>query len=129
MGLLCVLALFLAPICYYFIMTPKEAAMAEAATFVGKLNDAVLFPLIFLLGGVALMVFVYGGVVYVMNAASDQAREQGRKSLMYGLIGLVVMSSAYVILSIAAGSIGLNDEVDCAIDPSGAGCETKFNVP
>ncbi len=110
-------------------MTPKESAMAEASSFVARLNEAVLFPLIFLLGGIALLVFVYGGVVYIMNAASEQAREQGKNSLIYGIIGLVIMSSAYVILGLAAGTFGLNDEVDCAIDPDGTGCETKFEIP
>jgi hypothetical protein len=109
-------------------MSPQEKAMAEAASFVAKLNDAILFPLIYLLGGVALLVFAYGGAVYIMNADSEQARDQGKRSIMYGLIGLVVMASAYVILGLAAGTFGLNDEVDCAISPTSTGCDTKFKI-
>jgi Type IV secretion system pilin len=109
-------------------MTPQAKAMAEASTFVGTLNSVFLFPLIYLLSGIAMVMFVYGAAVYIMNAESEQAREQGKKSITYGLIGLVVMASAYAILSLSAGTFGLNDEVDCAINPKGAGCDTKFKI-
>jgi Type IV secretion system pilin len=109
-------------------MTPQAKAMAEASTFVGKLNEVFLFPLIYLLSGVAMVMFVYGAVVYVMNASSEQAREQGKQSITYGLIGLVVMISAYAILSLSAGTFGLSDELDCAATPSAAGCDTKFKI-
>jgi hypothetical protein len=109
-------------------MTPQAKAMTEASAFVGTLNEVFLFPLIYLLSGIAMVMFVYGAAVYIMNAESDQAREQGKKSITYGLIGLVVMASAYAILSLSAGTFGLNDEVDCAANPKGAGCDTKFKI-
>jgi hypothetical protein len=108
--------------------TPQEEAMAEAANFVDKLNDVLLFPIIYLLSGVAFMYFLYGAFEYIMGASSDQAREQGKKHLMYGIIGLVVMSSAYIILWITANTFGLGDEVDCAINPTDPTCVGKFEI-
>jgi len=103
-------------------MSPREAAAAEAASFVAKLNDVILFPLIALLSGIALLFFIYGGATYVMNAENEQAREVGKKNLLYGIIGLVIMLSAYAILNLAAGTFGLSDELECATDPSASGC-------
>ena len=103
-------------------MTPKAAAVAEAATFVADVNRVILFPLIALLSGIALLFFLYGAAEYIMNADSDQGREQGKKHLFYGIIGLVIMLSAYAILNIAAGTFGLSDDLTCAINPSGSGC-------
>ena len=104
-------------------MTPQ----GEAMDFVIKLNDIILFPLISLLMGVALLVFLYGSAKYVMNASNEQAREEGKRHIMYGLIGLVVMISAYAILNIAVTTFGLGDHLDCAgnfID----GCENVLKV-
>ena len=88
-------------------LTAKEKASAVANTFVGKVNEFILFPLIALLTGIAFLVFVYGCAVYVINGSNDSAREEGRKHIMFGLIGLLIMLSAYTILSIAAGTFGL----------------------
>lgn len=110
-------------------MTPKQAAMQEASGFVAKLNDVFLFPLIYLLSGIAFVYFIYGAAIYIMNADSDQAREEGKKHITYSLIGLVVMASAYALLSIGAGTFGLNKQLDCATDPSGPGCDSAFEIP
>jgi hypothetical protein len=109
-------------------MDPKAAAVAEASSFVAKLNNAILFPLIALLSGIALLFFIYGCAVYILNAQSETAREEGKKNITYGIIGLVVMAAAYAILSIAAGTFGLNDQLKCANDPTATGCADAFKV-
>ena len=105
-------------------MTPPvlKTSAQVAAEFVGKVNDFILFPLIALLSGVAFLVFIYGGAEYIMNASSDQAREQGKKHILYGLIGLLVMVSAFAILEIAAGTFALDKTLICTEDPNATGC-------
>ncbi len=104
-------------------MDPQAKAVAVASEFVAKLNDAFLFPVIYLLSAVALLVFVYGGAKYIMNGGNDSSREEGNRHMTYGIIGLVVMASAYAILSIAAGTFGLQKDLDCATDPNASGCD------
>jgi heme/copper-type cytochrome/quinol oxidase subunit 2 len=110
-------------------MTPQQQAAQEAASFVTKLNDIILFPLIALLSGVALLVFLYGCAQYIMNAANDQAREEGKKHITFGIIGLVIMVSAFSILTLATGTFGLDQQLDCANDPTGGGCGSAFQLP
>lgn len=105
-----------------------SAGATEAAKFVDKFNTIILFPTIALLSAVALLVFLWGVAEYFMNATSDQGREQGVKHITWGIIGLVVMLSAFAILKIAAGTFGLGSQLDCASDPSKAGCENKFKL-
>jgi hypothetical protein len=102
--------------------SPEDRAAAEAASFVATFNEVILFPTIALLSAVAFFVFLWGVAEYVFNAANDQARQQGVKHITYGIIGLVVMISAFAILSIAAATFGLDSNLDCAVDPSAAGC-------
>lgn len=103
-------------------------ANKEAGLFVDKLNDIILFPLIALLSGIAFLVFIYGCVVYIFNAENETARTEGKKHILYGIIGLVIMISAYGLLTIATGTFGLNKQLDCANDPLGAGCDTAFDI-
>jgi hypothetical protein len=104
----------------------QSAAAAEAARFVATLNSVILYPLIALLSGIAFLVFVYGAAEYVFNATNDSARAEGKKHIMYGIIGLFVMVSAFAILRLAAGTFGLNTQLNCADNPSGSGCANIF---
>lgn len=100
--------------------------MQAAGNFIETLNDVFLFPLIYLLSAIAFLFFVYGAVVYIMNADSEQARSEGKKHITYSIVGLVIMASAYAILSIAAGTFGLNEQLDCATNPDKPGCDSAF---
>lgn len=82
--------------------------IAAAQDLVTRINDVFLFPLIALLSAVAFIVFLYGAFEYVRNSASQEGRQTGQRHLLYGVIGLLVMFSAYTILQIAAGTFGVS---------------------
>ncbi len=107
----------------------KAAAVAEASSFVAKLNEEIFFPTIFLLSGIAFLYFVYGAAVYILNAGSEQAQEQGKKHITYSLLGLFVMASAYALLNLAAGTFGLGGELKCATNPDGTCVGAEFTLP
>lgn len=103
----------------------STAGQAEAHDIVGKINNAILFPLIALMMAIAFIVFLYGAFEYVKNANNETARETGRNHLMYGVIGMLVMLSALAILNIAAGTFGLDGELD---DASSGYVEPNYGV-
>lgn len=109
-------------------MSPKETAAIEAGKFVSDLNEFILFPLIALLSGVAFLVFMYGCVVYIFNGENEQARSEGKKHILYGIIGLVIMISAYGLLTIATNTFGLGKQLDCANNPTITGCGDAFKI-
>jgi TRAP-type C4-dicarboxylate transport system permease small subunit len=88
-------------------MSPQAKAAATATSFVAKLNSVIIFPFITLLSAVAFLVFLWGCAQYILNAANEKSREQGIKHITWGIIGLVVMMTAWAILSLAAGTFGL----------------------
>ena len=108
--------------------TPESSAAAEAARFVEKVNDIILFPLITLLTAVAFLVFLYGCARYIMGAGNEEARKKGVRHITFGIIGLIVMVSAWAILQIATATFGLDDELNCADDPNASECRGKFNI-
>lgn len=89
-------------------MIAYAAAADVARSFLAKINDAVLFPLITLLMGVALVVFLFGAFEYVQGADNPEARQKGQRHLLFGIIGLFVMVAAFTILSIAANTFGVD---------------------
>ena len=109
-------------------MSPQDTAAAEAASFVATFNEVILFPTIALLSAVALLVFLYGCAEYVMGASQEDARKKGVNHITFGIIGLVIMVSAYAILAIAAATFGLDRQLECADNPT-AGCDDAFTVP
>ena len=73
-------------------MTPEE--------LIARINAAIVNPLILLLVAVATTYFVWGLMLYIANAADADKRAEGKKRIVYGLIGLFVMMSVYGIINL-----------------------------
>ena len=83
--------------------------MQAAQELLVDLQRVIITPLMVLMMSVALVVFLWGAFEYVKGAANENSREEGSKHMLYGIIGLLVMASAYAILKIAAGTFGINN--------------------
>lgn len=105
-------------------MSPQQ----QAASFVDRFNEAIIFPLIALLSAVAFLFFLIGCAEYIRNASNGNEREKGVQHITWGIIGLVVMVSAWAILRVATGTFGLSDELECANDINGSGCDKAFEI-
>jgi len=127
---LTVVGLFFLP--YSAVLADDTQAVADATKaagdFVKTLNQEVLFPIIALLSAFAFLFFIYGAVVYIFNGGNETAREKGKSHIMYGIIGLLIMVSAWGILSLVAGSIGAGAKLGCADDPTQPGCPQEFMI-
>jgi hypothetical protein len=90
-------------------MIALASGHVEAAQGVlSKIEGAILFPLMSLMVAVAFFMFLWGAYEYVLNAEDESGRETGRRHMLYGIIGLLVIISAYGILKIAAGTFGIS---------------------
>jgi hypothetical protein len=87
-------------------------AQEVAQDFLGKINEAILFPLITLMMALALLIFLYGAFEYVKGASNDSDRETGKRHLLWGTIGMLVMLSAMSILYVAAGTFELEGKLN-----------------
>ncbi len=78
-----------------------------ANAIVDKVKAVIIYPLITLLFIVAMLVFLWGVFQYVRNGADESARSEGKRHMIFGIIGFVVMTSAVAILSIARNTFGI----------------------
>lgn len=85
-----------------------QEATDVARSFLAQLNDVIIFPLITLMMTIALVVFLYGAFQFVQGANNSQSREAGKRHLIFGIIGMLVMISAYTILYIATNTFGVD---------------------
>lgn len=62
-------------------------------------TSTILNPLVGLLIGVALVVFLWGIVKYISSGADSTKRKEGAALVFYGVIGLFVMISVWGLVS------------------------------
>lgn len=79
----------------------------DITQFLNKVNQYILNPVIVLLFAIATLVFFVGVVQLVASASTDAGREEGKKKLVYGLIGMFIMFSAYGIIHLILGTFGI----------------------
>jgi uncharacterized membrane protein YcgQ (UPF0703/DUF1980 family) len=75
--------------------------------FVGRVNSYIINPLIILMFSVALAFFLYGVVEFIMNADKADEREIGQQHIMWGVIGMFIMFSVFVILRLIENTLGI----------------------
>ena len=75
------------------ISTPQQ--------LIGKIIVAILG----LVGSIALIMFIYGGVTWMTAAGSEDKIKKGKNILSWAVIGMVVIFSSYAILKLVMEDI------------------------
>ena len=83
---------------------PSNSGMT-ASGFALKLAQVIGNPLIVLMAAIALFVFLWGVAEYIRGADNETERTKGASHMLWGLIGLFIMVSAYTILKISVDTV------------------------
>jgi succinate dehydrogenase/fumarate reductase cytochrome b subunit len=87
---------------------------ATPTTFKQLINDVfisgLLKPLVPLLIGLAVVVFIYG-VLILMFSEGGEKKEEGKQYMLWGIIGIFVMVSVWGLVNILKGTFGLDPAV------------------
>ena len=75
--------------------------------FLVKVVVQIINPIILLLSAVAFVVFLWGLFQFIWHAGDEAKRVEGRKAILWGIIGLVIIFGAYGIINIALGTFNL----------------------
>ena len=62
--------------------------------------NKLINPLIGILVGIALIIFFWGILEFVSNAGSEDARTTGKKHIIWGLVGFLIISGVVGIINI-----------------------------
>ena len=76
-------------------------------TFLNKVNEFILNPLIMLAFAVALLIFFFGIFQFIKSETADTQREDGKKKILYGIFGMFIMISAYGLIRLVLNTFGI----------------------
>lgn len=71
-----------------------------------KINQVLINPLIILLFAAALCLFLYGVFEFFRNYDNATAQKEGKNHMIWGIIGLFIMMSAYAIINVVMDTLG-----------------------
>lgn len=60
-------------------------------------------------GSVALLFFVYGGVMFLISAGNPERVSKGKQILIGSVIGIVVVFTSYTIIGFVLGALGITN--------------------
>jgi hypothetical protein len=63
-----------------------------------------------IVGSLSLIMFIYGGFMFLISAGSADAIGKAKKIIIAAVIGLAIVFSSYLIIKFVLGSMGLNWE-------------------
>ena len=58
---------------------------------------------------VGLLIFIWGLVVFIINSGNEQARNEGKKKMIWGIVILFVMVSVWGFVSLIQTLTGINN--------------------
>jgi large-conductance mechanosensitive channel len=91
----------------FFGIRFAEAAvdMTAFGNVVNPIVNNIVYPIIQLMFGLAVVFFVYGALQFVFHGADEKAREKGKATLLYGTIGMFIMVSAWGIVYLISNTV------------------------
>jgi uncharacterized membrane protein YidH (DUF202 family) len=70
-------------------------------TFLTKVEDQILTPLIAVIALAAMIYFVYGVVNFIRSGAGDpKKRAEGQQQMIWGIIGLAILFGASTLVTL-----------------------------
>lgn len=76
--------------------------------FITAVSDQILNPLIYLLFGIAMIVFIWGLVRFIAHGGEEDARTTAKRHILYGLLGMFIMFSAFALVRLITGPLGID---------------------
>lgn len=78
-----------------------------AARLLNNIITVVVNPVILLLFALALLIFVWGIVEFINSQTADAKRKEGQKKIIWSLVGMLIMFSAYGIIRLILNTFGI----------------------
>jgi uncharacterized membrane protein len=92
----------------FSILTQKVYAAGtpiDTNTLIQNIMSNIVNPFVVLMLAVAVLYFLWGVFEFVRNAESSEERKKGGQHMLWGAIGLAIMTGAYGILNLIIGTI------------------------
>lgn len=72
----------------------------ETFQIIANIKSYIFYPIIGFMFAIAVVMFIYGIVEYMLGAENPEKRDAGKKHMIWGVVGMFVMLSAYGIMNV-----------------------------
>lgn len=79
--------------------------MSAFDTFLAKVLDNIVNPVITLVALAAFAYFAFGVMMFIRNAENDEKRTQGKQHMVWGIVGLAIVFGASAIINLMKGIV------------------------
>ncbi len=94
------------------LFLPAIVSIAAPTDFKSLINDVfilgILRPVVPLLIGLAVVLFVYGVIIFMFSEGGEK-KEEGKSYMIWGIVGIFVMVSVWGLVSILISTFQLNN--------------------
>jgi len=97
------------------VLVPRIAEASALGDLMYKINRAVINPLIILIFGIAVLMFVVGIVEYMANKDNADAAAKGKRHMLWGIIGMAIMVSVFGIMHVIINTLGITLPADATL--------------
>lgn len=84
--------------------TGQQDALGQ---IISSISREILNPVIVFLAAAAVLYFIWGVLKFVKGFDDDTSREDGRRHMIWGIIGISIMILTYVIINVIANTVGV----------------------
>ncbi len=87
---------------------------SSLSTLMGRMYEYIFTPIAYLLYSVAVLIFFWGLFEFMMSLQNDKSdkREQGKKHMLFGILGFLIMLGVKGIINMIIGLFDLDLPVD-----------------
>ena len=86
--------------------TPPAAYANRSDYYINYILQAISGALIYVAGPIAVLIIVWGGGSYVTSGGDETAIGNAKKTIVYAIIGLVVIILSYALIHAIVGIVG-----------------------
>lgn len=83
----------------------SSTASGAAPSVIDKIKSEIVQPIIYFLIAVAVVYFLFGLMEFVRNQDNEEAKTDGKRHMMWGVIGMAIMFSVYGILNVINNTV------------------------
>ena len=85
------------------LFLPKIAyavATPQLDKFIGNVDRLIVNPLITLMFAVAVVIFLYGMLEFLLESQSGEKKTSGKSHMLWGIVGITIMLAVWTLLGI-----------------------------
>lgn len=81
-----------------------------AQGIIDSITTMIFQPIAYLLFSIGFLVFMWGLVEFIANPTNSANKEKGKKHMIFGVLGLLIMVSVWGIVDLITNTLGISCE-------------------